>query len=359
MDNNIHSERGSEEEANQVAKKIGITTTVPIEVLMAAGYTPLDLNNIFISSADREHLVNIAERAGFPQNCCTWIKGIYGVCMEHGIETVLCVTSGDCSNTVMLMEVLKLRGLEVIPFAYPDQPDIGLMQRALETLAGRLGTTLARAEEVRTELDEARRLALKVDDLTWREGVVSGLENHLSLVTASDFNGDYMEYERRLGEFLKEAGKREPYPDELLRLAFIGVPPVFPGDLYQYIERNGARVVFNEVQRQFAMPDPRRSLAEQYYSYTYPYSIYGRVDDIVGQLRRRRVDGVIHYVQAFCHRGIGDIVFRSAIDVPVLTLEGNNDFVLNQHLRTRVEAFIDMLKRRSAATSGASARAGK
>ncbi|HUV52114.1 MAG TPA: 2-hydroxyacyl-CoA dehydratase, partial [Dehalococcoidia bacterium] len=96
-------------------KTIGITTTVPIEVLMAAGYKPVDLNNLFIGSPERERLVSIAERTGFPQNCCTWIKGIYGVCMEYGINTVLCVTTGDCSNTIMLMEVLKLKGLEVLP----------------------------------------------------------------------------------------------------------------------------------------------------------------------------------------------------------------------------------------------------
>ncbi|TET77003.1 MAG: 2-hydroxyglutaryl-CoA dehydratase, partial [Dehalococcoidia bacterium] len=296
--------------------------------------------------------------AGFPQNCCAWIKGIYGVCMEYGIETVLCVTSGDCSNTIMLMEVLKLKGLDALPFAYPDQPDVDLMQRALETLAERLGTTLARAEEVRRELEEARRLALELDELTWKGGVVSGLENHLSLVTTSDFGGDYREYEHRLGGLLSQARGRKPYPDDLLRLAYIGVPPVFPRDFYPYIERNGARVVFNEIQRQFAMPNPGGSLAEQYCNYTYPYSIFGRVRDILPQLRRRRVDGVIHYVQAFCHRGIGDIIFRDAINLPILTLEGNNDFVLNQHLRTRVEAFIDMLKRQSATTSGVSSSAG-
>ncbi len=337
---------------------VGITTTVPIEVLMAAGYQTVDLNNVFIGSTERERLVNLAERAGFPQNCCTWIKGIYGVCMEYGIGPVLCVTSGDCSNTIMLMEVLKLKGLDVLPFAYPDQPDVDLMQRALETLAGRLGTTLTRADELRGELGRARRLALEVDELTWRDGVVSGLENHLSLVTASDFGGDYREYERRLEELLAQARTREPYPDDYLRLAYIGVPPVFPSDLYSYIERNSARVVFNEVQRQFAMPNPGSSLAEQYCNYTYPYSIFGRVDDIVAQLRQRRVDGVIHYVQAFCHRGIGDIIFRDSINLPVLTLEGNNDFMLNHHLRTRVEAFIDMLKRRAAATSGASSSGG-
>ncbi|MDD3677817.1 MAG: 2-hydroxyglutaryl-CoA dehydratase, partial [Dehalococcoidales bacterium] len=80
-------------------KKIGITTNVPIEVLIAAGYRPVDLNNIFISDPDPERLIKLAEKDGFPINCCGWIKGIYGVCMEYHIDTVMCVTSGDCSNT--------------------------------------------------------------------------------------------------------------------------------------------------------------------------------------------------------------------------------------------------------------------
>jgi benzoyl-CoA reductase/2-hydroxyglutaryl-CoA dehydratase subunit BcrC/BadD/HgdB len=328
---------------------IGITTTVPIEVLMAAGYAPIDLNNLFVGSPERERLVNVAERAGFPQNCCTWIKGIYGVCMEYGVRNVLCVTTGDCSNTIMLMEVLRLRGLEVLPFAYPDRPNVGLMQRALEELAQTLGTTVAKAERVRAELQGARRLALELDELTWKDGVVSGLENHLALVTASDFGGDRREYERRLRELTAKASSRKPYPDDFLRLAYIGVPPVFAEDLYRYIERNEARVVFNEIQRQFAMPNSGSSLAEQYSNYTYPYSILGRVADIVAQLRQRRVDGVIHYVQAFCHRGIGDIIFRNAIKLPVLTLGGNNDFTLNQHVKTRIEAFTDVLRRKAAA----------
>ena len=131
----------------------------------------------------------------------------------------------------------------------------------------------------------------------------------------------------------------------MFRIAYIGVPSVFARDLYHYLEQNGARVVFNEIQRQFSMPDPGRSLAEQYSNYTYPYSIFDRLEDIKLEIRRRRVDGVIHYVQAFCHRGIGDIIFRDTIKLPILTLEGNDDFFLNQHNKTRIEAFIDMLKR--------------
>jgi benzoyl-CoA reductase/2-hydroxyglutaryl-CoA dehydratase subunit BcrC/BadD/HgdB len=327
-------------------KKIGITTTVPIEVLLAAGYQPVDLNNILVSDPSPERLVNIAERDGFPLNCCTWIKGIYGVCRDRGIEDILGVTTGDCSNTIMLIEVLKLKGLNTITFAYPERPDIPGMQAALQKLAAMLGTTLAAAESLRKELQPARDLAAKLDELTWRENTVSGGENHLWLVSASDFNGDSQKYQRDLQSLIEVCSRRQPYPPGHLRLAYIGVPPVYARDLYRHLERHGARVVFNELQRQFAMPEPGGSLAEQYASYTYPYSIHERLRDIRAEIDRRRVDGIIHYVQAFCHRGIGDIVFRHELDLPVLTLEGNDDFSLNSHTKTRIEAFLDMIQRR-------------
>jgi benzoyl-CoA reductase/2-hydroxyglutaryl-CoA dehydratase subunit BcrC/BadD/HgdB len=326
-------------------RKIGITTTVPIEVLLAAGYQPVDLNNVFITDPSPERLVNIAERAGFPLNCCSWIKGIYGVCMDYGIDRVLCVTTGDCSNTIMLMEVLRLKGLKVIPFAYPDKPDVQRMQQALQTLAETLGTSLEAAVKVRAELEPDRKLALKLDEATWKEGLISGWENHLWLVSTSDFNQDYPKYYQELRRLLNQCRKRQPYPREELRLAYIGVPSVYGQDLYPYLETKGARVIFNEIQRQFAMPQPGHSLAEQYSNYTYPYSIYERLKDITTEIKRRQVDGVIHYVQAFCHRGIGDIIFRHALGLPILTLEGNDDFFLTNHIKTRVEAFLDVLQR--------------
>jgi benzoyl-CoA reductase/2-hydroxyglutaryl-CoA dehydratase subunit BcrC/BadD/HgdB len=197
---------------------------------------------------------------------------------------------------------------------------------------------------MRKKLERARSLAHELDALTWRDGIISGWENHYWLVSSSDFMGDIDEYEMQLEQLLAEC--RERKPDDMLRLAYIGVPSVFASDLYDFLESQGARVVFNEIQRQFAMPLRGNSLAEQYSSYTYPYSIFDRLSDIRPQLSIRRVDGVIHYVQAFCHRGIGDIIFRHKIDLPILTLEGNNDYMLTQHLKTRLEAFLDMIRRR-------------
>ncbi|MBI4288615.1 MAG: 2-hydroxyacyl-CoA dehydratase [Chloroflexi bacterium] len=326
-------------------KRIGITTTVPLEVLLAAGYQPVDLNNRFVASTDPERLIYGAERAGFPQNCCAWIKGLYTVCLEQGIDTVLGVTTGDCSNTQMLLEVLRLHGIRVLSFAFPNQPAPELARWQLEGLAKTLGTTLSKATEAGAELAAARRLAWEIDEMTWRKGVVSGQENHQWLVTTSDFDGSHEDYARRASDFIADCRTKRPYPSRMLRLAFIGVPAVFARDLYAFLERQGTRVVFNEVQRQFSMPFPGASLAEQYARYTYPYSVFDRIADIESQLQLRRIDGIIHYVQAFCHRGIADIIFRRSLQRPILTLEGNMEFSLNNHLRTRIEAFLEMLRR--------------
>jgi benzoyl-CoA reductase/2-hydroxyglutaryl-CoA dehydratase subunit BcrC/BadD/HgdB len=316
-----------------------------VEILIAAGYEPVDLNNVLVNDTDPGRLITIAERAGFPLNCCSWIKGIYGVCLDRDIGDIICVTSGDCSNTIMLRETLKLKGLNAMAFAYPDRPYTEQMDYALEKLAAQLGTTLQAAERVRKELAPVRDLAFKLDELTWKENKVRGGENHLWLVSTSDFNGDFRKYQRDLQELLDTCYHREPYPERETRLAYIGVPSVYAKDLYPFIEKEGARVVFNEIQRQFAMPELGESLADQYSYYTYPYSIQERIRDIKTEIHRRRIDGVIHYVQAFCHRGIGDIIFRDAIDLPVLTLEGNADFFLNTHIKTRIEAFLDMIQR--------------
>ncbi|MDD2251655.1 MAG: 2-hydroxyacyl-CoA dehydratase [Dehalococcoidales bacterium] len=326
-------------------KTIGITTTIPIECLIAAGCRPVDLNNLFISHQNPSQLLDIAERAGFPLNTCTWIKGIYGACIKHRLETVICVTGGDCSNTLMLMEVLKLKGIKTIPFAYPASPNPEAMQQEMEKLCRTLGTSMKDAEEVRQKLAKPRSLTLELDRMTWEDGSTTGFENHIWLVSTSDFNQDYLRFTREIETFIIDAHRRTPFSSDRLRIGYIGVPPVFANPLYSFVEENNARVVYNEIQRQFAMPCSGTNLSQQYSNYTYPYDTAGRVRDISRQIKLRRIDGVIHYVQSFCHRAISDIIFRTELGIPILTLEGGSDYNINQHLKTRIEAFIDMLER--------------
>ncbi|MCL2103013.1 MAG: 2-hydroxyacyl-CoA dehydratase [Syntrophorhabdaceae bacterium] len=321
--------------------RVGFTTTIPVEILYAGGVTPVDLNNIFIGSDDPCRYIRQAENDGFPRNCCGWIKGIYGVALLHDFRHVIAVTQGDCSSTQALMEVLHYRGISVLPFAFPFDRDPNALSLELSRMAERFGVNLSEARRWKTRLDAVRGLALEIDRLTWEEGKVTGEENHLWLVSCSDFEGDPDNYAERARRFISDASARSGNKNAA-PVALVGVPPIISG-LHACIEEAGARIVLNEVQRQFAMPSPTDSLVEQYLQYTYPYSFFERIRDIKKEIALRGARGVVHYVQSFCFRQIEDILLRAEIGVPVLTLEGESPASVDERTRIRIQAFVEMI----------------
>ena len=116
----------------------------------------------------------------------------------------------------------------------------------------------------------------------------------------------------------------------------------------------GGEIVFNETQRQFSMPFAAADLTEQYVRYLYPYDVFSRVDDLVAEIRRRRLDGLVHYVQSFCFRQLHDRILRERLDVPILTLECDRPGPMDGRSHTRIEAFLEMIheKKRSVTTAG-------
>jgi len=324
---------------------VGITSTIPMEVVFAAGLVPVDLNNIFITAPRPQDLVREAELAGYPRNCCGWIRGLYATAVACGITRVIGVTQGDCSQTHAMMETWQALGIEVIPFAYPYDRDRQLLEAQLHKLARRLGTDLDAAEQVRASLAPIRRRLAHLDEMTWREGKITGEENHLWQVQSSDFNGDPVAFDQELGAFLARA-ERRPATDPPLRLGYAGVPPILL-DLYPFLEERGVRVVFNETQRQFTMADSLDAdLVQQYLNYTYPYSVFGRLEDINRQIERRRLDGLLHYVQSFCFRQIEDTLIKKSVPIPVLTVEADAPTPLDARLKLRLEAFLETLQAR-------------
>lgn len=324
-------------------EKIGITTTVPVEVILAAGYTPVDLNNIFITHEAPISLVEEAEVAGYPRNLCGWIKGIYGTALANPeIKKIIAVTQGDCSNTHALMETLQLQGIETIPFAFPFDKDRDLLKWKIDKLIRALGTTWEKTLEVKNRLDQVRRKVWELDRLTWQGEQVTGFENHLYQVSCSDFNSNVDVFEREVSNFLDSLPGRPRFESEI-RLGYVGVPPINP-DVYEYLENKGARVVFNEVQRQFSMPFETEDIVEQYLRYTYPYDIFSRIEDIKTEIEKRNLEGLIHYTQSFCFRQIQDLILREKIDIPVLTIEGDKPGRLDARTRMRIDAFVEMLR---------------
>jgi benzoyl-CoA reductase/2-hydroxyglutaryl-CoA dehydratase subunit BcrC/BadD/HgdB len=328
-------------EAANLSAAIGMTSTIPVEIVLAAGHTPIDLNNTFITSDEPEKLLGRAESAGFAHNICAWIKGIYSAVMHHGVKRVIAVTGGDCSNTLALAEVLSRRGVEIIPFDYPLNRDRASLMEQMEKLRETLSATWPDIHETKRRLDKIRKKLTELDRLTFHDNVVSGFENHLFMVSSSDLNSDPDLYERELDEFLQEARTRAP-KKEKVRLGYLGVPPIF-SDLFDRVELLGGRVVFNEIQRQFSMPYECEDLTEQYLKYTYPYDMQGRIEDIKRAVEERRLDGLIHYTQTFCFRQIYDIILRETLSVPILTIEGDRPGPIDSRTAMRIETFIDML----------------
>lgn len=368
--------------------KVAFTTSIPVEVPVAAGAVPMDLNNVFITSADPARLVAQAEQAGLPRTVCGWVKGIYAAALAaDDLAAIIAVTQGDCSNTHALIELFQYQGKRVVPFAYPYDRSEAALAVEVEKLLRIFGVTYGEALEAKRRLDRIRRTLLRLDELTWKEGKVSGEENHRFLVSASDFNGDPDRFETEVEAFLREAEGRSAAP-EGLRLGYLGVPPIWD-DFYQIAEEANTRVVFNEMQRQFAMlpsvappllthrrdlhgetreakarPTAETSglvegegsgdesaedaLLQQYLRYTYPYDVFTRIEDIRREAHRRRLDGLIHYVQSFCFRQMEDLLLRKEVGLPVLTLEGDRPGPVDATTHTRIESFKEMLPTRCA-----------
>ncbi|MCK5681443.1 2-hydroxyacyl-CoA dehydratase [bacterium] len=323
--------------------KIGITSTIPAEVVFAAGHIPCDLNNLFITAPDPDHFIRRAEDAGFPRTTCAWIKGIYGVLLEEKIDTVIIVSGGDCSNSIALGEILAHDGKQIIPFSYPLMPDVHEMELAIAKLSTALDTDSNKIMTYKQILDPIREKLNELDRLTWKENLVSGAENQLHLVNSSDFNGNPKLFLNELEQFIAQVLERNP-SNRKIRLGLAGVPPIL-NNLFAILDDLDASVVFNEVPRQFALPwAPHSTLAEQYTQYTYPYQVERRLDDIEIACKERQIDGLIHYTQSFCFRQIEDILFKRTLSVPTLTLEADQPGPVDGRTLTRIETFIEMLQ---------------
>ncbi|HEY3347516.1 MAG TPA: 2-hydroxyacyl-CoA dehydratase [Nitrospirota bacterium] len=326
-------------------EKVGFTTTIPVEAVFAGGHRPIDLNNIFIMADDPAAMLEVAEAEGLPRTTCGWIKGLYISAREVETDAIIAVTQGDCSNTHALMELWQADGRRIIPFAFPYDRDRDLLKLQVHKLIDALGTTEEATIKAFDRLRSIRAKLRRLDALTV-DGKVTGAENHIWLVSSSDMNGDADIFEAELDLFLTEAGKRDSIADTgTVRLAYIGVPPIF-NNLYEILQGAGGHVVLNEVQRQFSMPYDSPDLYSQYAKYTYPYDVFGRIADIKEQAALRHADGVIHYCQSFCFRAMEDLLIRRGVKLPMLTIEGDRPGPVDARTRIRLEGFVEMLRDR-------------
>ena len=335
-------------------KKAAFTTTVPVEVILASGYIPLDLNNIFVSAENPSAFVEKAEFSGFAGSSCAWIKGLYSVLaspeFNKDFGVFIAVTEGDCSNAKVLEQIVAMEtGIRTFIFNFPYFREIDKMRSEIERFADFLGTDYKNCVKVWESLKNLRKKLKIIDETSYLyPGSVTGEENHLFLVSSSDFCGDPDAYEQKTDDFIKELEHRKQFADNSRKkIGYLGVPPIVP--IHSFLEARNATVVYNEIQREFAMLDEYDSIEEQYINYTYPYSAAFRFEKAVREIKKRNLDGIIHYVQSFCHRQLEDIILRQVLknhglNIPLLTLEFDKPAAkIDARVATRIEAFLETI----------------
>ncbi len=330
---------------NKYKKLVGISSTVPIEVIYSGGFVALDLNNIFISSPSPLELLKKSTEFA-PRAVCSWTRGVLAAAVFLKLKNAVIVTEGDCAHTIPITDILSYRDINVFSFEYPLNHDLKRLKNEIDRFIEYYKTDICSCEKIKEEFDRCRAVLKKIDELTYRELKVSGFENHLNLVSASDFNCDPVLFYKNAREFLDEAEKR-PSKSVSLRIGHAGIPPIF-SDYYNYISSLGSEVIFNETQRQFSMIDGiGRDLYGAYHNYTYPYSFQNRLKDIKKAISERELDCLIHYVQSFCFHQIEDRMLKNELgDFPLLTIEGDYPAPLNENDRLKIESFISSVERK-------------
>lgn len=325
-------------------EKIGFITTIPVEVIFAAGKIPVDLNNVFVTSANAAAFVAEAEDHGFPRNFCTWIKGAFSVAQNMGIKKIVMVSEGECTNSEKLAEVLARFDMEMIPFSYPQNRNYGELKKNIEQLMRACNVSWDTVAVAKMRIDGIRKKLQLLDQYTVTEGTVSGGENFSFLISSTDFGGDLVSFEQRLDTLLADIEKRQmPQRSSMKRIGVVGIPPII-SDLFDSIEQLGGAVVFNEMPRQFAMTHYTEDIVEQYRHFTYPYNVRYRIEDIKKEIAQREIDGIIHYIQSFCPKQVDDIAFRQELKIPYLTIESDRPGKLDERNVTRLEAFFERLQ---------------
>jgi benzoyl-CoA reductase/2-hydroxyglutaryl-CoA dehydratase subunit BcrC/BadD/HgdB len=305
---------------------VGVTALVPPELVYACGKVPCDVNN-FVPRSDVK-----------PANkLCAW-TAIWRDMILGGkipIDSLVVVAGGDCHNAIVDGEMVQMSEIPTFYFFYPFEEDVDYLHGQLKRLKEFFGGISHDGMFERVRRIKERTLDL---DRMRLEGRLSSESVFRTMVSLSDLKGDIEGFERSLNEV------KEDSIEYSKRIALLGVPPI-NYDFHSLLASLGFHVVFDELPYEFARLSGGDigELAENYCNYTFARNIEFRLNFLKEELKRRKVDGIIHYTQFACHHLLEDDMLKNYLNYPYLTIQGDLPGPSSRQTRVRLEAFSEML----------------
>ncbi len=345
---------------------------VPEELAWAAGAIPVGL------CAGTQFSVPLAEEI-LPRNTCALIKSSFGFKLGRICPYVqtshLIVGETTCDGKKKMFELLG----EYQPVHVMEVPnkknehsralwlqEVITFKEVIEKLTGNKITAGKLSEAV--NLVNQRRQALKrLNDL--RKAVPSPISGKDGLlVNQVSFYDDVKRCTEQVNALCDELDERVAKgegvaPADAPRVLVSGSPMAIPNwKLHHIIETAGAVAVGEEsctgtrfftdlVKPEETLDAQIRSIAERYMNIHCACFTPNdeRLDDIVSMAKEHKADGVIHYNLQFCHTYANEAVRvekrLEEANIPLLRIETDYADEDTGQLKTRIEAFLEMIKK--------------
>lgn len=309
---------------------IGITALVPPEVIYACGERSLDLNN-FVPHSD----LNPKDKI------CAW-TAIWRDLVLSGaikIDSLIVIAGGDCNNAIVDGEKIELSGIKTLYLMYPFDGSKRLMRMQIDKMLDFLGGVKDRG--IFREILRLKKQALRLDELRVAGKAAAG-EVFQVEVCGSDLMSDLGKYE----EAIKSVVEIEA--ETTYRIALLGTPPIYP-DFHEYLQSIGLQVVYDEMPYEFIRLCGKNleEIASNYRNYTFARNIKFRIEFIESEIKRRKVDAIIHFQQFACHHKLEDPLlrqhFNKELGIPYITIEADLPGRTPEQVKLRLDAFAERL----------------
>ncbi len=346
---------------------------VPEELAWAAGAIPVGL------CAGAQFSVPIAEEV-LPRNTCPLIKSSFGFKLGRVCPYVqsshLIVGETTCDGKKKMYEILG-RQQPVYVMEVPNKKgplgralwygEVVAFKDVIEKLTGNQITSDNLAEAIK-KVNGRRRALKRLQALRQATPApISGKDG--LLVNQVSFYDDVTRNTQMVNALCDELDKRVEakqgvFPAKVPRILVSGSPMAIPNwKLHHVIESTGAVVVGEEScvgTRAFQdlVPETGGTVDEQLTAIADRYMQIHcacftpndeRMDDIIRLARETKADGVVHYNLQFCQTYASEAVkVEEALakeGIPLLRIETDYSDEDTGQLRTRVEAFLEMVKR--------------
>jgi benzoyl-CoA reductase/2-hydroxyglutaryl-CoA dehydratase subunit BcrC/BadD/HgdB len=308
---------------------VGITALVPPEIVYATGNIPVDINN-FVPGSD------VVPR----DKLCAWTALWRDLALMGKIkmDKLVVVAGGDCNNAIVDGERLEQTGIETHYFIYPFDGSTAAMKEEINKLLEFLGGGYDK--EVFKIVGHLKTIAREIDSQRVM-GEVSSEDGFKIGVSGGDLGGSLEHFRKKIEEIEK---KEVEYS---YRIALLGTPPIY-SDFHQFLDSLGLHVVYDEMPFEFIRHggDSIDALSKDYAEYTFARNIRHRIDFVKKELKKRGVEGVIHFHQFACHHKLEDPILRKSLaedGYPFITIEADLPSKTSQQTKLRLEAFKERL----------------